>query len=99
MTDERENPNKVTYKGKVVDSQVILTSVQYPSEFIGEDGKVVMACEPVEAGPRGELTFDASEIPFATSPFDEEMRPPEIARDQMVTHTTVGGRGIVGRIK
>jgi hypothetical protein len=52
-----------------------------------------------EAEPVGELTFDASEIPFATSPFCDEPSPPEIARDQKVIHTTVGGRGIVGRIK
>jgi hypothetical protein len=39
------------------------------------------------------------EIPFATSPFDEEYLPPPIGRDQTVTHTTVGGKGVVGRIK
>jgi hypothetical protein len=39
------------------------------------------------------------EIPFATSPFDEEQRPPEIARDQTVMHHTVNGKGAVGRIK
>jgi hypothetical protein len=39
------------------------------------------------------------EVPFATSPFDEEMRPPEIARDQTVMHQTVNGKGAVGRIK
>lgn len=41
----------------------------------------------------------APEYPFATSPFCDEPRPPEIARDQTVTHTTVGGRGVIGRIK
>ena len=52
------------------------------------------------SGPVGELvSVEVPEYPFATSPFDEERRPPEIARDQTVTHTTVGGRGIVGRIK
>ena len=39
------------------------------------------------------------EIPFATSPFDDERRPPEIARDQTVMHQTVNGKGAVGRIK
>jgi hypothetical protein len=37
--------------------------------------------------------------PFATSPFMEEPRPPEIARDQTVLHQTVNGKGAVGRIK
>lgn len=37
--------------------------------------------------------------PFATSPFDEEPRPPEIARDQTVMHQTVNGKGAIGRIK
>ena len=91
MTDEKADPNRVTYKGKVVDGQVILTSAQYSSEFLGEDGKVVMTCEPVEVVP---------EYPFATSPFcDEEPRPPEIDREVTVMHRTVGGRGVVGRIK
>lgn len=40
----------------------------------------------------------AEEYPFATSPFDEEPRPPEIQRDQVVVHTTVGGKGVVGRL-
>jgi hypothetical protein len=37
--------------------------------------------------------------PFATSPFDDERRPPEIARDQTVMHQTVNGKGAIGRIK
>jgi hypothetical protein len=39
------------------------------------------------------------EVPFATSPFDDERRPPEIARDHTVMHHTVNGKGAVGRIK
>jgi len=90
MADDKENPNRATYKGEVVDGQVTLTSVQYPSEFVGEDGNVAMTCEPVEV---------VHEYPFATSPFCDEPRPPEIARDVTVMHKTVGGRGVVGRIK
>lgn len=43
------------------------------------------------------LTFD-EEYPFATSPFDEERRPPEVPRDKVVLHTTIGGKGVVGRL-
>jgi hypothetical protein len=39
------------------------------------------------------------EYPFATSPFEEERRPPEMARDQTVMHHTVNGKGTVGRLK
>jgi hypothetical protein len=49
---------------------------------------------PVEVNA---LTFD-EEYPFATSPFDEEPRQ-IIARDVTVMHQTVGGKGVVGRIK
>lgn len=87
--------NQTTYKGEVVNGQVNLTSVEHTSEYLGEDSKVVMTCEPVEVNA---LTFD-EEYPFATSPFDEERRPPEMPRDHTVMHQTVGGKGIVGRIK
>jgi len=95
MSDEKAVPNQSTYQGELVDGQVILTSVQHPSEYVGEDGQVVMTCEPVEVNA---LTFD-EEYPFATSPFDEGHRPPVIARDQTVMHQTIGGKGVVGRIK
>ena len=61
MTDEKADPNTVIYQGELVDGQVVLTSVQYSSEFVNAEGQVVMTCE---------------EIPFATSPFCEEPSPP-----------------------
>jgi hypothetical protein len=90
MTDEKAVPNQVTYQGELVDGQLILTSIKYPSEFVGEDGKVVMTCEPVEV---------LSQYPMATSPFCDEEPRQFVVRDQTVTHTTVGGKGVVGRIK
>jgi hypothetical protein len=39
------------------------------------------------------------EIPFAVSPFDEERRPPEINLSKTVLHQTVGGKGVVGRLR
>lgn len=47
--------------------------------------------------PINALTLD-EEYPFATSPFCEEIEPVRWARDQTVRHTTVGGRGVVGRL-
>jgi hypothetical protein len=94
MADE---PNKVTYRGELVDGQLILNSVDYPSEFVGEDGQVVMTCESVPVVFQNVVDFDA-EYPMATSPFCEDERPEIIARDQTVQHTTVGGKGVVGRI-
>jgi len=56
--------------------------------------------QTVELIPRAyELLISNYEVPFATSPFDEERRPPDIARDQTVMHHTVNGKGAVGRIK
>lgn len=46
-----------------------------------------------------ERLINFEEVPFATSPFDEERRPPEIARDHTVMHQTVNGKGSVGRLK
>jgi hypothetical protein len=51
--------------------------------------------EPVEVNA---LTFD-EEYSFATSPFDEEPRLPEMPRDHTVMHQTVGGKGVIGRLR
>jgi len=51
--------------------------------------------KPVEVNA---LTFD-EEYPFATSPFDEEPRLPEMPRDHTVMHKTVSGNGVVGRLR
>ena len=40
--------NCTHYEGELVGDQVILTSIRYPSEFVNENGEVVMTCEPVE---------------------------------------------------
>ena len=86
MTDEKAVPNQVTYRGELVNGQLNLTSAQYPSEFVGEDGKVVMTCEPVEVVPQN--VMDCCEDPLQFIP-----------RDQTVMHQTIGGKGVVGRIK
>jgi hypothetical protein len=51
MPNSKVVPNQVIYQGVLVDGQVILTSVQHPSEYVSEDGKVVMTCESVEEFP------------------------------------------------
>ena len=64
-----------------------------------KDAKTIIseALSQPSADPPNALTFD-EEYPFATSPFCEEPRQ-FIARDQTVMHQTVGGKGVVGRIK
>lgn len=54
---------------------------------------------PINALTPEEAQAKRPDYPFATSPFDEEPRPPEIARDHTVMHQTVGGKGAIGRIK
>ena len=115
MPDEKAVPNQVTYQGELVGDSIVLTeeyqggcsisiglggqinltSVQYPSEFVGEDGQVVMTCEPVEVVPNA-LTID--EHLMATSSFCDT-EPLQLSRDQTVMHQTIGGKGVVGRIK
>jgi hypothetical protein len=97
MTDKKTVSNQTTYHVEVVDGEINLKSVDYPSEFVGEDGKVVLTCEQIPLTAHNLVI--GQEIPFATSPSDEEPNPPEIARDQMVMHQTVGGRGVVGRLR
>ena len=106
MPDEKAVPNQVTYQGELVGDSIVLTeeyqggcsisiglggqinltSVQYPSEFVGEDGQVVMTCEPVEVVFQN--VMDCCEDPLQFIP-----------RDQTVMHQTIGGKGVVGRIK
>jgi len=51
MTNSKAVPNQVIYQGVLDDGQIILTSVHHPSEYVSEDGKVVMTCESVEEIP------------------------------------------------
>lgn len=87
MADDKADPNQIKYKGELVNGQLILTSVEYPPQFVGEDGQVIATCEPVEVVPQNAITFD------------EERRPPEIALEHTVQHTTIGGKGVVGRLR
>lgn len=50
MSDSKAFPNQVTYRGGLFNGQLVLTSVEFPSEFVGEDGKVIMTCESVATG-------------------------------------------------
>lgn len=92
-----EEPNQIKYKGEMVDGQLILTSCEYPSQFVNAEGQVVAIIEEVEVVPQNVMAFD-EEYPMATSLFDEEPRHLIPARDQTVLHKTIGGKGVVGRL-
>ena len=99
MVDDKADPNQIKYKGELVNGQLILTSVEYPPQFVNEAGEVIMTCETVEVAPRNVMSLFDDEYPMATSLFDEEPRHLIPARDQTILHKTVGGKGVVGRIK
>lgn len=100
MADEKADPNQIKYKGEMVNGQLILTSVEYPPQFVNEAGEVVMTCETVEVAPRNVMSLFDDEYPMATtSLFDEEPQPRLPSRDQTVLHKTIGGKGVVGRLR